>query len=211
MKRTLALILCLVMLVSLAAGCGSKAVPAGPQTELSGGGSAVPEAEPEKEAENEPWFTFRPKVSSVFLDEIFPAEMVQSWMVQSWYNLVDAVMAGEDTFACPDQDTYDWMIHQFHDRCFPLLTEYIEPSSEPVENGIAHLTYTVPIEEFQQKLAEFEKLVEDIINETMRPEYTDLEKAMSLYLYFVRTYEYDYDTFMKMSDECPEYLSSSNI
>ena len=34
---------------------------------------------------------------------------------------------------------------------------------------------------------------------------------MSLYLYFVRTYEYDYDTFMKMSDECPEYLSSSNI
>ena len=49
MKRTLALILCLVMLVSLAAGCGSKAVPAGPQTELSGGGSAVPEAEPEKE------------------------------------------------------------------------------------------------------------------------------------------------------------------
>ena len=49
MKRTLALILCLVMLVSLTAGCGSKAVPAGPQTELSGGGSAVPEAEPEKE------------------------------------------------------------------------------------------------------------------------------------------------------------------
>ena len=89
MKRTLALILCLVMLVSLAAGCGSKAVPAGPQTELSGGGSAVPEAEPEKEAENEPWFTFRPKVSSVFLDEIFPAEMVQSW-----YNLYQAVLMG---------------------------------------------------------------------------------------------------------------------
>lgn len=151
MKRTLALILCLVMLVSLAAGCGSKAVPAGPQTELSGGGSAVPEAEPEKEAENEPWFTFRPKVSSVFLDEIFPAEMVQSWMVQSWYNLVDAVMAGEDTFACPDQDTYDWMIHQFHDRCFPLLTEYIEPSSEPVENGIAHLTYLPYAEIFKKQ------------------------------------------------------------
>ena len=81
MKRTLALILCLVMLVSLAAGCGSKAVPAGPQTELSGGGSAVPEAEPEKEAENEPWFTFRPKVSSVFSGRDLPcgdgAELVQ--------------------------------------------------------------------------------------------------------------------------------------
>ena len=34
--------------------------------------------------------------------------------------------AGEDSFACPDAFTYDWVIGQFPEKCFPVLGELIE-------------------------------------------------------------------------------------
>lgn len=48
-------------------------------------------------------------------------------MVETWNNLGDAVLAGENTFACPDQHTHDWVMGQFPDRYFPVLRELIEP------------------------------------------------------------------------------------
>ena len=161
------------------------------------------EARTEKESEKG-HFAFQPKVSSVYLDEIFGEEMVQTW-----YNLVDAVLAGEDTFACPDQWTYDWVVYQFPDRCFPVLNELIEPSFEPVEDGVAHIVYKTSREEFETKMTEFETLVTDILNETMRDDYTDLEKALSLYRYFAHHYVYDYDTYDRMYTESPPPVLTS--
>ena len=40
---------------------------------------------------------FRPKVCSVYMEEVFGETMCETW-----YHLVDAVMAGEDTFADRD-------------------------------------------------------------------------------------------------------------
>ena len=141
-------------------------------------------------------FSFHPKVSSVFLEEIFGEAMVQVW-----FNLVDAVLAGEDTFACPDKETYDWVMGQFPDRCFPVLTQLIEPVyGEDIENGTARFVYKTSGEEAAAKLSEFEALVEEILNKTMREDYSDLEKALSLYRYFYSTYEYDYDTFEKQQE-----------
>lgn len=53
-------------------------------------------------------YVFNPKVCSVFMEEVFGSDMCEAW-----YNLVDAVLKGEDTFACKDQYTYDWMMGQF--------------------------------------------------------------------------------------------------
>ena len=135
-------------------------------------------------------FTFRPKVASQYLIEIFGEQKVETW-----FNLVDAVMAGNDTFACPDQETYNWVMGQFPNKCFPVLTELIDYAYDrghSVEDGVASFTYRVPREEAAAKIEGFAKLVEDILNETMKPDYSDFEKAVSLFLYFREHYTYDY-------------------
>lgn len=213
MKKLLTVILCAVILLTLVTGCAKPndaLVITGTDADR---GSETVESQPDPDPSEGPTdpdsqggFTFQPKVSSVYLDEIFGETMVQTW-----YNIVDAALAGEETFACPDQWTYDWVIYQFSDRCFPVLSELIEPSYDPVENGVAHLVYKTSREEFETKLAAFETLVEDILNQTMKPEYTDLEKALSLYRYFTATYQYDYDASEKMYDEAVDYLSSYRL
>ena len=135
-------------------------------------------------------FTFQPKVASQYLVEIFGEQKVETW-----FNLVDAVMAGEDTFACPDQETYNWVMGQFPNKCFPVLLEVIDYAYDrdhSVNNGVASFTYRVSRDEAAAKIAEFAKLVEDILNETMKSDYSDFEKALSLFLYFREAYTYDY-------------------
>lgn len=148
-------------------------------------------ADPVKEDE----FVFQPKIVSQYQNEIYGEDMVQTW-----YHLVDAVLAGNDTFACPDQETYDWVFGQFPDRYFPVLTQLIEPIyGGAVENGIGRFHYKTTREECESKLTEFETLVEEILQQTMKTDYSDMEKALSLYRFFYLHYEYDYETFQKMA------------
>ena len=187
MKKLLAVIICAVVSVNILTGCFA---------------ASVPDEENVNTGTQE--FVFDPKVSSVYLDEIFGEDIMAVW-----YNLVDAVLAGEDTFACPDQETYDWVMGQFPDRCFPVLTQLIEPVyGGAVENGTARFLYKTSKEDVCDRLLEFEALVEEILNKTMKADYSGLEKALSLYRYFYCTYEYDYDTFEKQQEESVDYLSS---
>ncbi|MBQ9030958.1 MAG: transglutaminase domain-containing protein [Parasporobacterium sp.] len=149
-------------------------------------------------------FVFQPKISSGYMDEIYGETIIEAW-----YHLIDAVYAGEDTFACPDQYTYDWVMGQLPDRYFPVLTQLIESSyGGAVENGTARFVYTASREEVETKLADFETLVEEILNQNMRTDYSDLEKALSLYRYFYSTYEYDYETFQKQQEAYLPWTSS---
>ena len=151
-------------------------------------------------------YVFQPKVCSVYMEEIFGKDMCEAW-----YNLVDAVMAGENTFACKDQHTYDWTMGQFRERCFPILTELVDYAYDrehSVIDGVASFTWLVPPEEAAARIAEFGTQVEGILNEALEDDYSDLEKALSLYLYFSEHYEYDYETYMKMWEEYVDYTSS---
>ena len=142
---------------------------------------------------------FQPKVASQYLVEIFGADKVEAW-----FNLVDAVMAGEDTFACPDQETYDWIMGHFADKCCPVLVDVVDfsPAHQyAVVNGVARFDYLVSHEEAMQKIADFAALVEGILNETMQPDYSDFEKATTLFFYFQDTYTYDYAA----ADDADEY------
>ena len=70
-------------------------------------------------------YVFQPKVCSAYMEEVFGKAMCETW-----FHLVDAVMAGEDTFACPDQYTYDWVMGQF-----PIFTSRsIIPRSFQIDN-----------------------------------------------------------------------------
>ncbi len=136
-------------------------------------------------------YTFRPKVCSVYMEEVFGKTMCEAW-----YRLVDAVMAGEDTFACPDQFTYDWVMGQFPDRCFPLLRELIDYTYDrehSVTDGIASFTWKVPKEAAARRIEEFASQVEGILNAALKDDYSDFEKALALYDYFAKNYTYDFD------------------
>lgn len=169
----------------------------------------TPEPTEEPTAAPKTRFVFQPKVCSVYMEEVFGKTMCETW-----YNLVDAVMAGEDTFACPDKHTYEWVMGQFPRLCFPVLTEIIDLAydrNNPVIDGVASFTYLVPREEAAQMIQEFAEQIEGILNETMESDYSDVEKALALYDYFARTYEYDYETFDKMSETYVDYTTTYRL
>ena len=215
MKKLLSLILALVLLLPVFAGCTKTALPTASDVVTSSetvsrsddvNASDITESDSEPvEAEPTKWFTFRPKVSSALVEEIYPESFFEAWS-----NLVDAVLAGEDSFECADQFTYNWMIFQFPDKYFPVFTQIFEPvyGADTVKDGIAHITYKVTKDEAAKMIEDFAELVEDIINATVRPDDSDFEKALALYSYFATTYTYDYETFEKMEFEYVNYTNT---
>ena len=156
MKKLIKIILCVTMIFIFTAGCGDNNQPAEEPV-------TIQDNDTETETVSGYRFTYDPKAVPQYWKDIFGDEMIQAW-----YNLVDAALAGEDTFECPDKETFDWVIGQFPEKCFPMLGELIESSYEPVENGIAHFRYTTSREEFGEKMTKFTAQVEDILNKTMK-------------------------------------------
>ena len=147
-------------------------------------------------------FVFQPKAYSVFMKEVFGETMCETWE-----RLVDAVLAGENTFACPDQHTYDWVMGQFPKHCLPILPELIDYAydrSHSVKNGVASFTWRVPPEEAAARIAEFGELVESILRTALRDADSDFEKAAALYDYFYRHYRYDWDLYRETLDKYVE-------
>jgi len=150
-------------------------------------------------------YSFKNIVTPSVMDEIFGEKRVNAYI-----NLVNAVMEGKTSFACPDQDTYDWIIVQYPYRCFPLIAEYVhEPmGSAGWKKGTGYIEYSIPQEEFRQKLTEFKSTVTGILNSVLEDDMSDFEKALMLYLYFAEAYTYDYDTYYVMQDKYVENLSA---
>ena len=150
-------------------------------------------------------YVFQPKICSVYLEEVFGKDMCDAW-----YNLVDAVLAGENTFACKDQYTYDWMMGQFPEHCLPILPELIDYAwdrENSVIDGVASFTWRVPPEEAKARIEEFGDMIEGMLNEIFEDDWSDFEKALALYVYFSEHYEYDYDTYWKMYDQYVDFTS----
>ena len=150
-------------------------------------------------------YVFQPKVCSVYMEEVFGKDMCEAWS-----NLVDAVLAGKNTFACKDQYTYDWTMGQFPEHCLPILPELIDYAwdrERSVIDGVASFTWLVPPEEAKARIEEFGAQIEGMLNEIFEDDYSDFEKALALYDYFSRTYQYDYDTYWKMNEAYVDYTS----
>lgn len=152
---------------------------------------------------------FQPKVCPEYMKEVFGEQMCQAW-----FSLVDAMMEGRDTFACPDEDTFGWVIGQFPYRCFPVVQGLIDypydrEREHTVTDGVAHFSYTVPREEFMAKVSQFAETVEEILNETVKETDTDFEKALSLYQYFTDHYTYDYDLYEALYSDVLEQRETS--
>ena len=200
MKKLLCLLLCLILIAgtaSCAAGGGSAAA----SSQAAGVSSAVVSEAPEP-------FTFRRKVCNTFLEGVFGKDMCDAW-----YNLVDAIYAGETTFACKDDHTCAWVLGQFPNMCLPAVQGYIFAGDRetgpdhPVKDGVAHFMYSVPHEELMERVHTFEAEIVTMLNEAMTTDMTDFEKAISLYRYFIHHFVYDYDAYNEMQDHAVNYTS----
>ncbi len=242
LRKQTALLLCIALLTLLLSGCAAGSDPAAtaaPETAEAGTAqtqapqaaaeplppepeTTEPPAEEPAEVPEEPadapeevpedegrgHYRFQPKVCSSYMTELFGEPMRDTW-----FALVDAVMAGEDHFPCPDEHTYNWVMGQFPDKCFPVLKELIDYTYDrehPVVDGVASFEYLVPREEAAARIAEFAELVEEILNQNLRDDYSDFEKALALYIFFSDTYTYDYATAFS-NDGYPDYLSSYRV
>lgn len=202
MKRKLINLISIVIMSCYIAGCkvivpgktepgDRKSVPSETVTTAS----ETTEATTTTEARGH--FEFKPVVISTIFRDIMGEDMYKAYC-----NYVTAVQNGEDSFEVKDEKTYDWMIGQFPSQLHPLYAEYTESNyGGAFKKGRATFQYKISKDELKTKEAEFEKLVTDILNENLRDDYSDFEKALALYLYFSNTYTYDYDSYRKMYDD----------
>ena len=214
MKKTIALLICLALLFTLP-GCGATSTEETPddatieenteETEEQGIEEDATEEPIEEPEEVGSHYTFQTKVTSSFIEDMYG----QSY-IDTWYNLVDAVMAGETTFSCPDSKTFDWVLGQFPSMCFPVLEGMIYNDGDPddpVADGKGKIAYAIPYDELKKKIDDFSKLIEDILNEALRDDYSDFEKALALYEYVCTHYKYDTESEAQMADIYVDWLS----
>ncbi len=191
--------LLLLILLLLPAGCGRAASPdAAAPTEAAeptdtaaptdAGEVSVETAPPAPEPE-EP-YTFNHHLFSPLLSRYYS----QEWW-DSLYHLCDALREGRDTFACASREIYDWcmdevtLAHLFPAACMAVSGKSSDGTT-PYENGIGRIYYSIPPEEFIVREAEFETLVEDILNRVLEPDDTEFEKSFKLYAYMAAEYTY---------------------
>ncbi len=120
----------------------------------------------------------------------------------------DALCKGEETFDCPDEEFYYWCFGALSNFFFPFSMEYASPYSQDKrpswKDGKGYIYYTVSKEEYLEKEKAFEKEIEDILNDCLSDDYTDLEKTLALYEYMTMNYEYDMDMYDNLSDRSDE-------
>ena len=142
--------------------------------------------------ETEPFtFTYNPHLYSSHIAKEVPQD---HW--DALYNLIDAARAGKDTFECASEEAYKWamgagvLAHYFPAASLKITGESND-GSKPFENGVGRIYYQMPVDEFLKREEDFEKMVVDILNQTIEEDDTDFEKVLKLYDYMASNYHYD--------------------
>ena len=140
---------------------------------------------------------FNPHVFSVRDTELWGEDTRDAF-----FNFCDAIRNGEDTFECASEDDYYNVIGgRLINYYFPVANiliddEYYENAS--YENGIGVIPYGDKKDAFLSEEKEFEEVITDILNEYVREDYSEFEKALSLYIYMTQNYSYDYEMYAEM-------------
>ena len=130
----------------------------------------------------------------VFSPTILPRIPQDYW--DSFYNLCDALRAGETSFACSSQDAYNWctdmgVLCNYFPAAGTKIAAGSDDGSAPFENGTGKIRYLVPVEEYLARQADFEALITGIINDNVESDDSEYEKALKLYLYMANNFIYD--------------------
>lgn len=177
--------------VLLFTGCSTNKPAGGALEETSVSEKAIETTQTEtavtettKEAEK---FVFKRHVHTNLLSQYVTEDM---W--QSLYNLMDAIYEGADTFECSDKKAYDWCINDTVIGTFlPPVCMFVEGGG--FENGTGKIKYKMDKDKLKERIGNFEKEVERMLNEAIRSDYSDFEKVMGLYAYICKNFVYDYN------------------
>jgi hypothetical protein len=156
----------------------------------------------------EEYYSFNPHAYS---SKLYATYGEERW--KAFYNLCDALRAGEDTFECPSADVYGWcMSNLIITNFFPVAGNnlyYINQYGEyTYSDGVGYINYAIPKEEFLQRERDFENTVNQILRENVRTDYTDFEKCLALYNYISKNYSYDYEQLAVLNTENAYYWGS---
>ena len=138
-------------------------------------------------------YTFQPHVVGSRYLEQFGEETRDAF-----FAYCDALRNGEDTFPCPDQDTFGWCTGRLEHFFFPVAEHNADEGF--CEDGIGHIVYKIPKEQFLQKQKAFEDQITGVLNECLGDDYSDFEKILALYEYMTINYTYDYEMYDHSSE-----------
>lgn len=204
--KRLALILCLVVGMASYSGCGDRGDVSDSETVLevhelettseqvtsTPEGSEEPspvasQEEPEEQPEEkESHYVYNMRAVSSFVKNS-GYENIEVY----WNDFLDAVVEGRTSFQCPDMDTYRYVQMELIMWYLPGADEWIDLPDQPkFKDGTVSFSYKISDEEREEKLEQIKTVTESVLNEVFEDDYTDFEKAMALYLYFVNNYTY---------------------
>ncbi len=134
-------------------------------------------------------FEFNPHIHSDMLSK----ECVKDEWWDSFYNMCDAIRAGEDSFLCCDKDAYDFCTDiVMIGALMPAACTLVEGAG--YENGVAKLTYKMDKDKFLAREKAFEEEVVRMLNEAIRSDYSEIEKITGLYTYIGKHFTYDFSS-----------------
>jgi|GEM_PF-660104 len=151
-------------------------------------------------------FAFNPHLCLPSLSEDIPQDY---W--ESFFNLCDALRAGETTFTCSSEKAYKWatdpatLTELFPPACTKILG-VSNDGTTPFENGVGRIYYQMPADEYVKRQAEFESLITDILNEHIQPDDSAFEICLKLFDYMSLNYVYQ-DEFVENKPEGAIYLA----
>lgn len=130
---------------------------------------------------------------------------------ESFYNLCDALRAGESTFACSSEEAYLWATNPSTlNALFPAacmkITAQGDDGSLPYENGVGRIYYQIPAAEYVERQAAFEAMIEDILNNILEPDDDAFEKALKIFDYMSVNYTYQ-DEFIEVMQDGANYVT----
>lgn len=217
-KRIISLILASIMILAVVplSGCAKKA-PDGSNTNEP---TAEPTAEPaittpdcaeptlEPTPEPTPAVTEEPEPAYEYNPHLFVPMIIEDVPQDYWdsfHNLCDALLAGETTFECSSEAAYKWatdvtvLAQLFPAACLKIKAQSSDGSA-PFENGVGKISYQIPVDEFLERQARFEKLVTGVLNEYLDADDDDFEKSLKLYDYVESNYTYNHDFIESKTD-----------
>lgn len=218
-KKIIASVLSALILLS---GCSAKTDIT---TETTGAGTESTAGTIKFDDETTQSETTAEKSKFEFNPHVYSAQLGKSISQDKWdafYNLCDALRAGETTFECASEEAYKWAMDDTVLCClFPAaglkIDTKMEDGSKAFENGTGKIHYKMDIQEYVKRQADFETLILDMINSTVEKDDTDYEKALKLYLYIAEHFEYEheieevdnyvYKTFTRNKGQCINYAA----
>lgn len=132
---------------------------------------------------------------------------------EAFYNMCDALINGEDSFNCPNKETFDLITSSEILSCyFPFADGKIKGAG--FENGVGKIEYLIPKDEFIAKEIEYEKQIEDVLNSKVTTDQKAFMKAIALFNYCRKTYTDDMEfnkiyTYLLLQCGVPAHLDMS--